>query len=946
MTIKAWREVATPHSDVLKGTFQESEFAADITQVHQGKAKPEYQDAAQFYARTFVTEGMHLLLDSVVKRLAGQGGDPVIQLQTAFGGGKTHTMLAVYHLAKGETPVKELQGMGTILDEAGVTALPKARVAVIDGINFSVSDPKAHGKTQCHTLWGELAWQLDGAAGYELVRGADEKGTAPDKDTLVKLLSQAAPCVILVDELVAFLRQFQEGQHYSAGSIESNMTFVQALTEGLKSVPTAILLASLPDSHNAGEGRGRAVLEEVERYFRRIQKIWKPVTKEEAFSIVRRRLFDDITDQKAVETTCRAFADYYVANSADLPPDTQEGAYFDRMKQAYPIHPEIFDRLYDDWATLPNFQRTRGVLQLVAQLIHRLWKDGNADALIMPGNLALFDANVRNKCLDYLQNGWEPVIEQDVDGESSRPAHIESKDSRFGQIQAARRVTRAIFLGSAPGTGAKLVRGVQLDDILLGVAQPGQTMGHYKDVVARLRDQLNYLNAENNRYWFDITPNLRQEMDGRKQRFSDQEDVIPLMRKVVQATFKTKGCFAGVHAFVPSVDVPDEYGAGPRLVILSPSAPYSSSAASAAIDVASEILQKRGEQPRQRQNRLIFLAADQNAKMRAMDVARTCLAWESIVSDIRDEKLVLDTIQAKQAPKHLEGARQQLARMVRETYKWILVPRQDIEKGKPKVEWETATLSATSPDPVDELERKLKEEEWITTDWSPVHLVTLLQKYYFKEGTDVVSAQKVFEDCGQYLYLPRLVDQEVFTRTLSAAIQSEDFFGYAQGLDGDKFLGFVFGENTTVFLDGESVLIEKNLALTYKASLTPPAPTPDPGPTPIPGGGTPPTGGGTGTPGGSGGTGPTGGTGGTTSAGTKKKRFYGNIEMNPVKAKLDFATIMDEVIHHFNLQPDADVTIRIDIEASSASGFDANLQRTVGENCRTLKFGAAEFEEE
>jgi len=269
MTIKPWREIAVPHQDVLKGTFQESEFAADISQVHQGKATPEYQDASQFFARTYITEGIALLLDTVVKCLSGHGGAPDMPLQTAFGGGKTHTMLAVYHLAKGERPVSELSGVSVIIDTAGITELPKARIAVIDGINFSVSEPKVHGDVRCHTLWGELAWQLGGEEGYEKIHAADENGTSPDKDTVIELLSQASPCVILMDELVAFYRQFQEGRSYKAGTFETNMTFIQALTEGIESVPKAIMLASLPDSHNAGEGRGQVVLAELENYFRR-----------------------------------------------------------------------------------------------------------------------------------------------------------------------------------------------------------------------------------------------------------------------------------------------------------------------------------------------------------------------------------------------------------------------------------------------------------------------------------------------------------------------------------------------------------------------------------------------------------------------------------------------------------------------------------------------------
>src|SRR6266851_2768130 len=139
--MKPWREIAVPHPDVLEGTFLQSEFAADITAVHTGKATPEYQNATAFFQRTFITEGMSLLLTSVARRLNGQGGDPVIQLQTAFGGGKTHTMLAVYHLAKGEAPASDLQGIPPILESARVTEVPRARVVVLDGHTLAPNMP-------------------------------------------------------------------------------------------------------------------------------------------------------------------------------------------------------------------------------------------------------------------------------------------------------------------------------------------------------------------------------------------------------------------------------------------------------------------------------------------------------------------------------------------------------------------------------------------------------------------------------------------------------------------------------------------------------------------------------------------------------------------------------------------------------------------------------------
>ena len=630
MSLKPWREVAVPHEDVLKGTFQQAEFAADLSRVHAGTATSEYQNAALFFQRTFITEGMRLLLDSVVKRLSGKGGDPVIQLQTAFGGGKTHTMLAVYHLASGEVPACDLQGVAAILDSAQITELPRARVAVLDGIKSSPNQPNKRDGQAVRTLWGDLAWQLGGAEGYALVADADTSGTSPGKAVLETLLARSAPCVILIDELVAYVRQFEDGKALTGGTFDSNLSFVQALTEALKAVPTAVLLASLPESDKeAGGQRGVKALDALAHYFGRVQTLWKPVATEEAFEIVRRRLFASINDRLAMESVCRAFADFYTGNRDDFPQETQESRYLDRLVQAYPIHPEVFDRLYEDWSTLDGFQRTRGVLKLMAKVIHRLWKDGNNDPMIMPGSLPLYDADVRNEVIYHLPQGWDPVIERDVDGERAETTEIENKDTRFGSVQACRRSARAVFLGSAPSTTNQLVRGLELNRVMLGVVQPGQQIGLFKDALRRLGDRLHYLNHANNHFWLDTRPNLRREMEERKRRFQDKEDVFPAVRERVQRGFASN-VFGGVHVFTDSGDVPDDWAL--RLVILPPDAAFSISGQSLAIDRATEILKKRGDQPRFRQNRLIFLAADYDSVSRLKDHLRSYLAWRSIVA--------------------------------------------------------------------------------------------------------------------------------------------------------------------------------------------------------------------------------------------------------------------------------------------------------------------------
>lgn len=948
MTLKPWREIAEPHPDVREGKFQQAEFAADLSRVHAGTANEEYQNPILFFQRTFITEGMRLLLDSVVKRLAGKDGDPVIQLQTAFGGGKTHTMLAVYHLAKGAAQASDLQGVPPILDLAGVTELPTARLVVLDGVELlsMASKPRVHVGCIVRTLWGELAWQLGGEAGYEHVKAADQTGTAPGKKELADLLSASSPCVILMDELVRYVSQFDEGKTFSGGTYDTQLSFVQALTEALKAVPTAVLLASLPFSdREAGSQQGVKALRTLEHYFGRIQALWKPVATEEAFEIVRRRLFTHINDRLAMELVCRAFADFYTTHRDDFPQETQDSRYLERLIHAYPIHPEVFDRLYEDWSTLDNFQRTRGVLKLMAKVIHRLWRDGNNDPLIMPGSVPLMDADTRNEAIYYLPQGWDPVIERDVDGERSETWEIENKDTRFGSVQACRRTARTIFLGSAPSTFNQLVRGLELERVILGVAQPGQQVNLFKDALRRLSDRLHYLNHANNRFWLDTRPNLRREMEERKRRFQDKEDMFPFIRDRVQRSFASS-VFGGIHIFTGSGDVPDDWAL--RLVVLPPDAAFSKSCQSLAIERATEILKKRGDQPRFKQNRLIFVAADYDSVSRLKDHVRSYLAWRSIVGDYKDNRIVLDNLMAKQAQASLDQAEETVRRMVRETYKWLLAPVQEARPGKglSEVRWEHFPLNPGAQNWSQEIERVLKENELLISEWAPIHLAKVLKDWFWKEDVKDVSALSVWQQSCQQLYLPRLKDDTVFQNTMGAGADSREFFGFAQGREDHHYIGFSYSKRTSLIMDSSLLLIEPLTAAAYmealravdEASRAKAASTGTSAST-------------TATPAGSGETLRVEDSAKSdyqleTDAPSRsvKKQFYGNIDLDPILAKKQFADLVDEVVQQFTLRVGMKVKIAVEIQAESPAGFDDGLQRAVKENCNVLKFKNAEFE--
>lgn len=936
--MKPWREVAVPHPDVLEGTFLQSEFAADITAVRTGQATREYQDAAAFYQRTFITEGMRLLLTQVAQRLNGKGGEPVIQLQTAFGGGKTHTMLAVYHLATRKCALSELAGISALIDQSGLLNVPQARIAVLDGNAHAPGQPWQHGRQRIHTLWGELAWQLGGEEAFALIKETDTTGTSPGKELLRDLLALHAPCVVLIDELVAYIRQFSEGQQLSGGSYDSNLSFIQALTEACKLVPNALLLASLPESEvEAGSQRGVAALRSLEKTFGRVQALWKPVATEEAFEIVRRRLFEPIRDERSRSEVCRAFSDAYIAEGAKLPSETQEARYFERLRQAYPIHPEVFDRLYEDWTTIDGFQRTRGVLKLMAKVIYRLWKDDNKDLMILPGSLPLYDGNTRNELTYYLPAGWDPVVEKDIDGDRAETTELETKEPRFGAVNAARRVARTIFLGSAPASVATKpgIRGIDRARVLVGCLQPGQNISAYTDALTRLADRLHYLNSsgdkvqDTTRFWFDTRANLRREMEDRKKRFDGKPEARTKLDVVLKKLTSGTTFFDGVHVFIPHADVSDDSAL--RLIILTPEQFYTREEPRYAFEAVLDYVRNNGAKPRYRSNRLIFLAPDHGSLSRLRDCISVALAWSSIVDDVKEGRLNIDQLQRKQAEKELQTAEEVLPRAARECYKWLLCPVQYAPTDA-KLAVEAFALNTSGSTLNSEMERTCIDNEWVITTWSPIHLRTKLKEIYWKADKTAIGAMTFWEDTLRYLYLPRLKSRNALEQAIIKGAGSRDFFGTAYGQHEGKFDGFKFGD-ANVQLDNTLLLIEPEAAKQYEAAqatVSTPIPVSNGGEhiyTPQRGNKPPvtvceklndlPH---------------------ITNAPKKAHTFIGTVDVNATAAKMRLVQIAEEIINILMSDPQATVTVSVEINADFPAGVSDQLKRAVSENATSLGF--------
>jgi len=449
-----WREIITPHADVASGRFEQAEFAADLYQVATGNADEEYQDPVAFFRRTYLTNGLKELLLGAARRLSSDGGDPVVDLQTNFGGGKTHSMIALYHLASGVKSA-DLPGVGELLAEHDLSLPNKVNRAVIVGQWLSAASPtvKPDG-VQIHTIWGEIAYQLAGVEGYRLVETEDRAGANP-ANKLIDLFRLAGPSIVLIDEWVAYARQLpsRDGEpSLIGGAFDTQFTFAQALTEAAAAVPNVVLVSIPASDIEVGGDKGQDALARLRNVVRRKSAQWKPAEDDESFEIVRRRLFEPMTPDMARKRdgVVRAFCDYYREKPGDFPSEVREDEYRRRMELSYPIHPEMFDQLYKDWSTLDRFQRTRGVLRLMATVISVLWQRGDHNLLIMPGTLPMDDARVSSELTKYLDDGWDPVIRTDIDGANSLPLRLDQNNKNLGRYSATRRVARAVFLASAP----------------------------------------------------------------------------------------------------------------------------------------------------------------------------------------------------------------------------------------------------------------------------------------------------------------------------------------------------------------------------------------------------------------------------------------------------------------------------------------------------------------
>lgn len=959
--LRPWREVLPPHQDVATGNFAASEFAADLYKVATGEQTAgEYADPVEFFGRTYLTDGLRDLITRAVRRLNGDmNASPVINLQTNFGGGKTHSMLSLWHIAAGLPLGGFPQDAQEVLAGAGYRGARVNRVALVGNHISPAGETKPDG-TQVNTLWGELAWQLGGREAYQIVADADINRTHPGS-ALHTLLDQYAPAVILIDEWVAYARSLVGRSDLAGGTFDDQFTFAQSLTEAVKATPGALLAISIPASEagvdtesdiavgsaeEVGGADGLEALKRLQNVVRRVADQWRPASSTEAYHIVRQRLFTqpDPTALAAIGATARAFVDMYRQHPDTFPREARDPAYEDRIKATYPIHPQLFDTLYEEWSTLERFQRTRGVLRLMSTVIHELWAGQDASPLIMPGSIPLASASVNSELTQYLQDSWKAIIDADVDGPGSHPAKIDAGNPVFQQRALTKRLARTVFFGAAP-TVTATTKGIVQQRVFLGTATPGDQLGNFHAALNQLTDKATYFYAGGGRYWYDTLPNITRTAKDQADRLHKEDVWAEIIRRLGDQA-RTRGDFAGVLVCPEGTsDIPDAPEA--RLVVVHPKAPHKRGKTdSPAMAFVHDAVDHRGASRRTHRNAVVFLAADE-MRLGELDAAvRDYLGWSHVLASAAD--LNLQQSQSAQAAQRKAQADQTAALRLLQTFTWALVPaqpdpRQDVLVDEIKAEGKSASLA-------ERVSVRLGNDDALRTRQAASVIRMAINQVPAIWADGHVSLGALWGYYSQHPYMPRLRDRSVLEHGLleQPMLWREDGFALAVAYDetNGRYIDLWTADAPTHAAPHPSdslLLVRPSIASDQldrerrdAAEATAAA-------------------GGSASPGGSPGAGsegdgvaqsPGAGTGG---AGPERERvmtrFYGVKELPGDRVAREFQKVMEEVVSHLREGSGVSLTVRLEVEATKPGGFSDREVRVVSENARTLRFEEAGFEE-
>lgn len=744
--MRNWFDLVQPHEDIRRGNFDEAVFAADLGDVYTGNAPTDYQDPYSFFKKTYLTAGLTGLLNRVHNKLANGQGAAVIQIQTPFGGGKTHSLVTLYHYLKHGERIKELL--------PGGLALLSPKLCVIAGTHMNpVEGRHSEGLTRL-TFWGEMAYQLAGAAGYEEFRANDEERISPGKEKLRQFLEAQQPFVLLFDEILHYVNRALDKRDEIGVSLGTQtFSFFQELTDTVASLPNGMLIVTLPLSklEDYGEQQEES-LARLGKIFGRLESIETPVRGQEVYAVIRRRLFEvETLKQTAMREVVHQYFQSYQQNRDDVPARARDAEYRQKMEDAYPFHPDVIDILYEKWSTFPSFQRTRGVLRLLANVIEDLYqREVNID-MIMPGDLNLDHPGIRQEFLKHIGVEYEGVIASDVAGSEAKSQMLDKANRSWKHL--SQRIATAVFFHSFSADDSE--KGINLPYIKLAVMRSDTLASMVTEILQKQANLLWYLNSRGETYYFSKIPNLNRMILDKRELYNEayEEELEAIVKREAGGRFRT-------YIWPTNGDgIPDNRDL--KLVILRPE------------DRGDEIatwIERKGQSFREYKNTLFFALADVAEFARLREEVKTFLALQEIKGEVEQDLNSPLASKRQEIQNRLLKIEKDFSFNVRRMYHTLQVGERSFDLGQPVAGNEALSSWYW---------RELANQEAIIEN---LHYRMIVNRVM--AGNEKVDLPKVLDQFYKNPQFPAPASQDVVARAIQLGIQ-DGAFGLALAQDGE-----------------------------------------------------------------------------------------------------------------------------------------------------------------
>ncbi len=822
--MKPWFKNVKPHKDIQDGHLDESVFAANLAEVASGKGREIYTSPEMFFQKTFFTAALKNIAKRVVHGLnGGQDADNrVISLQTGFGGGKTHTLISLYHLAKwGKTATKSENTKELI----AFTGAPKFDTAHIAVFTNTTNDPaqgrKVNGIT-IQTIWGELAYQLGGKEAYEIIRVNDEKRIAP-KGLFKKVLEKCKPALILIDELADYCVSASAVKVEASNLSDQTVSFMQELTEAVSETDQCVLIATLPASAQelAASPVSSQILTALENRITRVGANMKPVEDDEIFEVVRRRLFEDLGDEREIEKVISAYAIMYQSMLTEIPAYALKTDYKERLKKSYPFHPELIDMFRLRWASNPYFQRTRGVLRILASIISDLWKRQTSltgsQFLIHTSDVTLSNLESLTSQITILNGpSWDAVINADISGTSSNAFKIDNEVKGLGAHNISQGAAATILMGTFGSKGQN--KGVGIDEIKLCMVKPeGFNHNDINGALDRMQTNAHYLyynSTGQKRFWFDTTPNINILINQGKGDIKSNDIIAEILKRISEKTRLVQLFNTLVN---PSEDIPEQKR--PTLVILSPKYLANPNEISGSTkNLIEKLATKKGNSERIYRNTMLFLGCSENGFGKLQDDLRNYLACQKISSEYNSQ---LEKEQKEEIRRKIDDHNKQADISLVSAYSIIL--KYSVKNGMEKLvikQFKDNLESQINNNII----AALKEEEWLLES---VGLGTLKSNNLFPTVEQPIRANDIYEAFIRFDDKPMITGTEAVEKSILKYCFNGEYC-IATG-DGKNFTKYFLQESVSFFDINDTTywLIDKSLKPQPQQTSTAGNDTPD-----------------------------------------------------------------------------------------------------------------------